>query len=208
MCEKLVLCPARAHRLFYYCKGAERDGSAHGDGQRELKGHVIAFPAPSPAAWAELRFPCSPAELPQMLSVVLLAPPQPGQTQQQQVATSLSACRQLHVSPARLVAWARHLAPVFKELGVQLGVPIAVDDGALQQYEVAADGVPRCLLETAVVAASEAEAEAGMHHLAGDRGGPAQTKYGERPAVNMCSGRGGRCKLAFCQRAHWLSRLT
>lgn len=133
MAEQLALCPARAMRMFYYTKGTERDGGLYGDGQREGKGHVIAFMASSPEAWTKLQFPCSPGDLPGMLTVVLLAPPKPGQTKAEAVIGALRACRQLQVNGKKLAAWARHLATVFKQCGTELGIPVEVDEASLKQ---------------------------------------------------------------------------
>ncbi|KXZ40939.1 hypothetical protein GPECTOR_1235g493 [Gonium pectorale] len=113
-------------------------------------------------------FPVRPEQLPELISVVLVAAAQ-SEADLIRIACDTPA---LHVRGRVIAQHARHLAALHPRLAPHL------DEEAVRLWEQAEDGIPRDLLATASHVTTEEEAAALAEHMRGRQEGYAHVRYG------------------------------
>ncbi|GLC66020.1 hypothetical protein PLESTF_000373200 [Pleodorina starrii] len=148
MLEERVLAPARVLRHLAICRHArDRSTSASEVGHAVLRAHIISFNNPGPDTLAAM-FPLPPDRVPEIVSVVLVAAAQ----SEAEIIDLAKRTHALHLRGHVIARWARWLAEVYPHLHDRL------DHDAVQQWEEAADSIPRNVLAAALHVDTEEEA--------------------------------------------------
>ncbi|GLC77595.1 hypothetical protein PLESTF_001961100 [Pleodorina starrii] len=148
MLEECVVAPARVLRHLAICRHArDRSTAASEVGHALLRAHIISFNNPGPDSLAAM-FPLPPDRVPEIVSVVLVAAAQT----EAEIIDLAKRTNALHLRGRVIACWARWLAEVYPHLRDRL------DHGALQQWEEAADSIPRNVLAAALHVDTEEEA--------------------------------------------------
>ncbi|GLC49535.1 hypothetical protein PLESTB_000236800 [Pleodorina starrii] len=180
MLEERVVAPARVLRHLAICRHAhDRSTSASQVGHAVLRAHIISFNNPGPDSLAAM-FPLPPDRVPEIVSVVLVAAAQ----SEAEIIDLAKRTNALHLRGHVIARWARWLAEVYPHLHDRL------DHDAVQQWEEAADSIPRNVLATALHVDTEEEALALGEHQQQRQAGYAAARFGgpEQAAAHGTAG--------------------
>ncbi|GLC77698.1 hypothetical protein PLESTF_001977700 [Pleodorina starrii] len=180
MLEERVVAPARVLRHLAICRHArDRSTSASDTGHAVLRAHIISFNNPGPDSLAAM-FPLPPDRVPEIVSVVLVAAAQ----SEAEIIDLAKRTNALHLRGHVIARWARWLVEVYPHLHDRL------DHDAVQQWEEAADSIPRNVLATALHVDTEEEALALGEHQQQWQAGYAAARFGgpEQAAAHGTAG--------------------
>ena len=169
--EQALLAGLRVSRYMIVLRGVGSQTRATAACQRGLRGHVVAFPKAHPGRISSLLLPCPRRDIADSIKVVFMA----GSRSHDELRAAASRAPALRVCGRHIIAWAPYLAACYRRHGL---CDADVDDTVLRTYE-SVDGVLPELLDDALHASSDAEAESLANECWDIRRGYANQRQGD-----------------------------